>query len=40
MYKPGKDDDVIAYMEANGIENPTYDYKCELGAFIAEMTGK
>ncbi|MBO4429237.1 MAG: hypothetical protein J5832_04715 [Clostridia bacterium] len=40
MYKPGKDDDVIAYMEANGIENPTYNYKCELGAFIEEMLSK
>ncbi len=38
MYKPGKDDDVIAYMEANGIDIPTYDYKCELNAFIAELS--
>ena len=37
VYKPGVDDDIIAYMEANGITAPTYDYKCELSAFIKEM---
>lgn len=37
VYKPGIDDDIIAYMEEHGIPAPTYDYKCELNAFVKEM---
>ena len=37
VYKPGIDDDIIAFMEEHGIPVPTYDYKCELHAFVKEM---
>ena len=38
FYKPGKDDDIIEYLEENNIPNPTFDYKCELNAFLKEIT--
>ena len=38
FYKPGQDDDIIEYLEKNNIPNPTFDYKCELGKFIDEIS--
>ena len=37
VYKPGIDDVIIAFMEEHDIPAPTYDYKCELHAFVKEM---
>ncbi|MBO4428360.1 MAG: hypothetical protein J5832_00250, partial [Clostridia bacterium] len=36
FYKPGKDDDIIAFLEEHGLENPKFGYKCELNAFVKE----
>lgn len=37
IYKKGLDDDVIAYIDANKMPRPTYDYKCKLDAFVDEV---
>lgn len=38
FYKKGADDDIIAYLEKNNIPNPKIEYKCELNAFIEEIS--
>lgn len=37
IYKSGLDDDVIAYMNANKMPQPTYDYKCKIDEFVDEV---
>lgn len=34
VYKDYKDWDIIEYLEENGLENPTFDYKLELNEFV------
>ena len=38
FYKPGTDDDIIAYLNENKIPNPEIDYKCKLDEFINEIS--
>ena len=36
MYKPGEDDDIIAYMNENNIPIPKYEYKIKLEDYVRE----
>ena len=38
VYRPGENDDVIAYMEENGITPPTYGYKCKLDDYVQTLS--
>ena len=38
VYRPGENDDVIAYMKKNGITPPTYDYKCKLDDYVQALS--